>query len=718
MNQSDSNLTNGMDNNQEQTTVPSNDFVESVTPQTSRTIFVTIYLFSDNSCFERLGFTVLTVNFNNLVPKDVYEQNSDAVFVLAFDNYYIETIKQNIECFKSLGIENYKVALPPHDRTWHHLSVSGQLASDKIEKTLNGAYLQGQLFFAESVQESVYFYHQQYPDSNTFIFPFKDSLYKATLDSAYENIDSSVEIKQLTDCSISFGYSVIDESKKDKCYHHLLLYSEREKYNHIKITDSDFTQTNLFIKALQQGRQTFYGKNKDLTELRSYLLASRPPKIKALASIGYDQDSQYYVFPEFCHALNGDKIYLNNEPYFVLQNGLSNYDGIMPFMNCTDTVIKPSQPAINTDLVNFIFALKNVYGEKALLMFGFYISGLFSHIVFKCYGFFPLLSLYGFPHPYGDDKSFLTRLFNRCLFIDSAGQKMKADFTAAGELKKIRQKSNLVCALLDNRDYKKAFDYDTVLPYYNRKLADLKAPLAFVSSNDTEPFSFEVMKNFLISLHFPNTVDNHSKSEWQQLNHYLPEQLACVGNYLLMNRQYFEQNLINTIMKYQADLTNNAIGLKMAQNYAIALSGIVCLFQLLSIPQENINNLAQYTLQRATHKQHSTQSPAYLAEYFLQLIRNPNLVKEGISLEKNFELEFSRIEHRPDLQIDLPTVLKQLKTQSYDFNQKMLEAELKKHPRYLGIDRSMESGTTRRVFVFGLDLKDKERFSQNNNLAN
>ena len=407
-----------------------------------------------------------------------------------------------------------------------------------------------------------------------------------------------------------------------------------------------------------------------------------------------------------------------------MQGRLSNdsyYDGIMPFMSCTDTVIKPSITELTTatDLVQFIHALKEAYGAKALLMFGFYISSLFSHVIFNKYRFFPLLSLYGFPHAYGDDKRFLTRLFNRCLFIDSEGQKIKAAFVADSELKKIRQKSNLVCALLDDRNYKKPFVYDTVLPYYNRNLADLKAPLTFVSSNDTEQFSFEVIKEFLISLHFPNTINSQVKPAWQQLNTYSPEQLASVGNYLLNNRQYFEQNLINTITQYQTYLTSNNISLKMAQNYAIALSGIVCFLKLSStqfinthieeIIQEDINYLKQYTLQRADHKQQSTQNPAYLAEYFLQLVKESDLVKEGIALRENVELQFSNIEYQRDIEIDLPKVLKQLKTHGFEFNQKMLEVELKKHPHFLGIDNSMESGKTRRVFMFDAELADRMR---------
>ena len=547
--------------------------------------------------------------------------------------------------------------------------------------------LQSKLSFAESELDYFRLYREQYPDTKTLVFEFKHCLVKVSLKQTKNGSDNNDEpdVTQLTDCGVRLLHSVTDDSQKknQQTQYHLILYSERERQQNIILTDAQLRTASAFKTALLQYRQTFYGSNKELTELVSYLFETNPPKVRALSAIGYDESSNGYFFPEFAYSTKGGEhlipLYKYFEPSYV-----------QPFMHCSNTVIKVSSLRFIQENVeqtqNLIYLLNKTYDKKALLMLGFYISSLFSHAVFNHYGFFPLLSLYGHPHPDLDNKRFLTRLFNRCLFIDSEGQKIKAAFTSENELKKIRQKSNLVCALLDDRGYKKQLDYDTVLPYYNRKELSSNATLAFVS--DTEHFTNEVMQEFVISLQFPNTTDYQSNLTWGQLNRYTPKQLANVGDYLLTNRQHFESQLLNTISHYETILTTNGISIqRMAQNYAIALGGIVCLLQLLN-HQIAINNLVNYTLQRAKHKQESTQSPVYVANYFLGL------------LLKHCNPPAKILTTKGELLIDLPIALKQLTALDYDFNEKALRTGLTQHPQYLSFENSTLPGTTRKLYFF------------------
>ena len=307
-------------------------------------------------------------------------------------------------------------------------------------------------------------------------------------------------------------------------------------------------------------------------------------------------------------------------------------------------------------------------------------------------------------------------MFNRCLFIDSEGQKIKAAFTAESELKKIRQKSNLVCALLDDRGYKSKFDYDTLLPFYNRQALSSNACLAFISSN--EGFKNEALNDLVISLQFPNTDNNNTINHhvaWYpttnnpstlgivdpiklgQLNQYTPEQLASVGDYLLNNRQHFESSLVTTITQYETDLTNRGISLKMAQNYAIALGGIVCLYELLNIPNQYIGDLVSYTAKRARHKQEVIKEPIYVADYFLNLIdRIESNLNYGIIVHDNKKTS------EQELIINLTTVLSYLKTQDHDFDQKVLDTILPKHTRFISVVKNdtKHFGSTRKIHIF------------------
>ena len=651
------------------------------------------------------------------VPKDIYETNRDKPFVLLLEYDGFETIlEKTIKCFDPLNIKNYKQALPPRGMTWNNVCHNGLLSPDKQKATLEKAYLQAKLHYAKSEQDYFDIYRKQYPETTTLIFEFNHRLVKVSLKktktSSADQTDE-LEVKPLTDCSVRLQHSVIDDSLKAKqrTQHHITLYSEREGYNHIIITDDQLIKTPAFKAALHEKRQSFEGTTNDLTELTSYLFESNPPKVRALSAIGYDDKSNGYFFPEFTYLAEGMKFITNPNPVPDVDKYVSftdrshtHYQYIKPFIGGGDTIIKTIPKLEQTEHLNavtqFIDQLRCSYGARGLLTFGFYISSLFSHLVFEHYGFFPILSLYGNPSLHRYDKKFLSRLLNRCLFTDSEGQKIKAAFTAESELKKIRQKSNLVCALLDNRNYKKAFDYDTVLPFYNRKDDSLQATLAFISSN--EGFTTDVIRDFVISLQFPNTDNNNTINHamWyqttnnpivdpkrDQLNQYTPEQLASVGDYLLNNRQHFESSLVTTITQYETDLTNRGISLKMAQNYAIALGGIVCLCELLNIPNY-IDNLVSYTANRARHKQEVIKEPVYVADYFLKLTT------------QHCDQSAKIIDTKGELHLDLPTALRQLTALDLDFNEKTLRKGLEQHPQYLSYEKSWAFGTTRKVYFF------------------
>ncbi len=355
--------------------------------------------------------------------------------------------------------------------------------------------------------------------------------------------------------------------------YYLEIYSEREKNRWIRpFTTNELAQANLFKVALLNYKQSFLGNNEDLTDLVNYLFNAQSPEIRALSAIGYDEKNQGYYFPTFAYDEDGKKIYTNNDNYF-------HYVNIKPFKNYSDTI---TNGLTWIDLKQFLTLMNTAYGCKGLLALGFYIASLFSQKIFDHYCFFPFLSLYGSPHA---GKSFISKLLNRCLFIDSEGQTMTTSNTAKGELRKISQQSSLVHALLEGRKNSR-FDYDSILPLYNRNVLYLRATasqdnmiqnlhfrtaLSFVWNH--ECFTSKAAKERVISLYFADTDNNEITSKaWGELNSYSPEQLASVGDYLLTHRKWFECELITQITHYAATLKDNGITVsRIAENHAIAL---------------------------------------------------------------------------------------------------------------------------------------------------
>jgi hypothetical protein len=335
-----------------------------------------------------------------------------------------------------------------------------------------------------------------------------------------------------------------------------------------------------------------------------------------------------------------------------------------------------------------------------LLALGFYVASLFSHVIFDHYNFFPFLSLYGDAHA---GKSFLSRLLNRCLFIDSEGMTMTSINTAKGELRKISQKSSLVCALLEGRQDRSRFDYDSILPLYNRNALysraitsqdnrthdlALKAAISFVWNH--ECFTLKAAKERVISLHFPDSdLNDETGKAWTELNAYSPEQLASVGDHLLKNRKFFESELIAVTRDYAHQLKEQGIAVtRIAENHAIALAGISTLLESQKMEKISFNGLSKYAIERAKNKLETAKTESHLADYFFESISGFNTV-QGVCIAEN------------ELVVHLPKTLTELQSQGNGFNDKnLLIAQLKQHDRFIEIKPTRALGGLDKCYHF------------------
>lgn len=647
------------------------------------TVFVTEGIINALS-LEQCGYPAIATYSSGSIPKEWYESNQHKQFVLAFDNDNagIKGIQKTIECFKTLDVTHYKIALTPRGKDWNDLLIGNQIN----EKTIEKAYWQGRLSFAKSAFDYFVIYLDRYTNANTLIFEFKGETFKGYLSAV--KVDKVTEyephVKRLADCTIRLLHSVIDDSLDDKqrIEHYIELESSREGKGRVRLDATELTALASFKITLQNHRQLFYGNADDLTSVASYLFNQKPkpPKIRALSTIGYDAKSNGFYFPKFMYDVDGRRIDANVDKYFQIAN-------IKPFMSCSDTVISRID---DIDLTQFITHLHGAYGNKGLMALGFYVAALFSHDIFEHYGFFPFLSLYGAPHA---GKSFVSRLLNRCLFVDSEGQTMTAANTAKGELRKISQKSSLVCALLEGRKDKGRFDYDSILPLYNRNALysrattsqdnrthdlALNAAMSFVWNH--ELFTLKPAKERVISLHFADADLNESTgAAWTQLNNYSPEQLAGVGHYLLTNRKHFENNLISNAKYAANDLKIKGINVtRIAENHAIALSGIVTLLESLGIENvagvDVIGGLIDYAVERAKDKLETAKTESHIADYFFESIEHLTTT-DGVATNASNELV-----------IHLPKVLAHLQQNNNGFTNKAeLISELKRHDRFVGV---------------------------------
>lgn len=656
-------------------------------------IFVVEGVFNALS-LDQSGIAAIATYSSGAIPNNYYLTHKEKTFVLAFDNDVagIKGIKKTIECFNELSIANYKIALPPKDCDWNDLLQARQLAVETIDNTLDKAYWLGKLAFANSPLDYFEIYRERYPAKNLLVFEFNGWVQKGYLVKIKSGIYEP-RVKPLCDCIIRLLHSVIDDSQDDKqrMEHYLEMHSTREGNGRLRLDANEFSQLNAFKTALLNHRQLFFGNGDDLTALTSYLFNKKAPKIRALYTVGYDAKSRGFYYPKFMYDEDGQRVDANGDKYF------SNA-GIKPFMDCSDAIISRVE---EMNIKRFLTLLYNAYGYKGLLALGFYVTAMFSHLVFDHFNFYPFLSLYGDAHA---GKSFISRLLNRCFFVDAEGQTMTTSNTAKGELRKISQKSSMVCALLEGRKDKSRFDYDSILPLYNRNSLysrattsqdnrthdlPLKAAISFVWNH--ECFTLKPAKERVISLHFSDSdITEETGAAWTELNTYSPEQLASVGHYVLTHRKQFETDLIPEIIEQSETLKGyGVIVTRIAENHGIALGGIVTLLSMFDVDVISFNDLFKYAIERAKNKLDTAKTESHLADYFFQSIAGLNTVV-GVATNSDNELV-----------VHLPTVLKYLQENNNGFTNKgELIASLKEHDRFIEIKTSRALGGTDTCYHF------------------
>lgn len=660
---------------------------------TAKEVFVTEGII-DAESWEQSGKAAIATYSSGSIPKEWYQANKDKKFIICFDNDKAghNGIIKTIECFKELGID-YKVALLPKGKDTNDFLISGLLKDTEIEKTLTEAWFKGKLFLAPSAEDYFALCAEKF-NLTRMIFEFKGKTYKGWVKPATNTEAGAYMTAVLLDCSIKLLHSVIDDSLDDsqKMEHFIEIESSREGINRFRLNADSLSKLDSFKSILQNHRQIFYGKADDLNHLSAYLFKYKPAKIRALSTLGYDDKSGGFYYPKFAYNSKGQRVTCNGDKYFTESN-------IKPFHGNSDTLINRLE---QMDLRQFITDLHAAYGYKGLLALGFYVSATFSHLIFDHYGFMPFLSLYGDPHA---GKSFITKLLNRCFFVDSEGQTMTSSNTAKGELRKISQKSSMVCCLLEGRTGKSRFDYDGILALYNRnslysrattdqtnRTHDLafKAALSFVWNH--EAFTIQPAKERVISLHFAEgEMSDSTATAWEKLNALSPEQLASLGDYILTNRVYFENELIGHAKDYSLILKEKGIKTaRIADNHAIALAGIVTLLASLNF-DINYNDLALYTVDRAKLKLETAKTDSHLADYFFQSIADYGL-SSGVATDKEGVLI-----------VHLPSALKALQESGNGFNNKgELIAELKRHDRFMDLKptRALGNGKLDKCYHF------------------
>ncbi len=428
---------------------------------------------------------------------------------------------------------------------------------------------------------------------------------------------------RLLNGKLTLLYDLVDDSipYEIKARHRFKWEPRDGKLSLLEMKSESFGKPDSFGTKMLAYRGVFYGNPDQLKRYIEYLFEKKPPRIRQLIAFGYDPKSHCFVYTHRLYDADGKRFEVGNDAYFDKQK-------LSPFLE------KSSIPKIGElDYSTLLDHLYGAFGNRGLLALGFWVASIFSHVVFEEFRFFPFLSLYGDPRT---GKSFLVLLLNRLFGLDMEGLPATKDNTSKGEKRRMSQFSSMVIPMLEAQEGSTRFDFNDLLPMYNRNPAQTRA--ATTNNNETIEIPFHATLTFVqnheqfktraamesvVSIPFADTdITDESFEHFQKLSEFSPENLSAFGDHILKNRKYFEVDIVNAVQSFSDLFVEKGVrARRIAENHAIAFTGFALLNSLIEWKtEEDVRSLTEYMIQLGKTKIETARSETPNADAFLEML--------------------------------------------------------------------------------------------------
>lgn len=366
----------------------------------------------------------------------------------------------------------------------------------------------------------------------------------------------------------------------------------------IDIETKQLSSFQLFKEFTEgQGNFRFYGKNSDLDKLKAKWFFEEKSCVQ-LETLGYHKDGFFAfsngILQNTFHSLDNDGVIsLNNKNYFIPYHNPQDEN---QFINERKFHFKHSE----VTFTDWVKAYINVFGNEGYVILLFAIGCIFSDIIYKDMGNFPMLFLYG---EGGTGKSrgvsFIQNLFG---FPQPA---LKLSEKANTDKSKIRKLAQYVNAVAFMEEFVNSLDDATI-----KTLTGIYDRLGYERANMTTSFSTEtvpinsgviisgneypnndpLVQRLIVLDFFKNKFADHEREKFQQLKELTDKGITVVLAEILKHRKPFETSF-NTVLGNEASQLSKIVREKgimpterMIQSYSMILSIYQIISPLLSIP--------------------------------------------------------------------------------------------------------------------------------------
>lgn len=448
---------------------------------------------------------------------------------------------------------------------------------------------------------------------------------------------------------------------------------------------------------LTHAKAHWFGGKKASVELTRLIVESKAPEVRQLDRIGYDPESDYYVFRDFAINPDGQLIIPKKNRFYEV----THRQNIRP--SGLSGQLRPDPGMSARDIYRLVCA---AWGPRAAVGIAFMVGAWFVGQIKDSIGFYPFLSMWG-DNTAG--KTYLVTAMNAMQCLDEEGIPMFKENTGKGELRKLGQISGLFRAMLEgNVGTAVRFDYGKLLPLYNKNPLQVRA----VKSNDNqtiempfygalvfvqnaEPFKTPAQKSRFISVEFRQEDIRDTVDAFNRVQATPKERLANFYVEIMGHRKQLEAEWLGRYKQFVQAMEGEILQPRIRQNHALILA-----FHSLigEITGETIE-IKPYLLQLAKAKVESCLDRAStLADVFFDALDQLPEGPRGGCLQKD---EQGRIH------LWLSNAMKILKEQEFPlFNLTQLQNDLRDHPACLNTRHSSRKfehvgeGGARHVYLF------------------
>ncbi|MCL6584878.1 MAG: toprim domain-containing protein, partial [bacterium] len=426
---------------------------------------------------------------------------------------------------------------------------------------------------------------------------------------------------------------------------------------------------------LQRARVLWEGDKIASLALTRRIVESGAPVVRQLQVIGYDKESDYYIFKDFAIGRKGEMIFPNSKGFFEM----SRFEQGRPAQYSTINPIKGIEPKRVYELVY------QAWGNQGITAIAWVVASWFVHRVKAKIGFFPFLSFWGDTQV---GKSMLTRFLNILQGLDEEGLPMRKVNTSKGEIRKLAQVSALFKALLEsNSEDNIRFDLDALLTLYNDNPLQVRAlksndiqtvEIPFQSSllfvQNREPFKSKAQKERVISLRFKqDDLTPETAKAFNTLIQISPSEMTYFFPWVMTYREIFETRWFDAFRQAKNDIKEAIGDARITENHALVLAFHRLLCEVLQVEYDLKSYIQEIGRAKQKECRHRAES---VADIFFDILNNIPTDEAWFIL---------RDKENKRLIINLNEALQKIKDDriSFPVQIKDLQTSLREHPAYI-----------------------------------